>query len=347
MTLRSTRACFAGEEAWVVGGAVRDELLGRELVDLDVACRDPERAARALREALRRRAVPALGAARRLAGRARATAARSTSRRCPGSIEDDLATRDFTINAIAARSRGGEPVDPFDGRPTSSRAGCARSGRASSRTTRCACCGPCGSRTSSSCGSTRRPSGSSSATPSSSRGRRASASSRSCVRLSAGGYRRLDGLGLLEPLGGSDRRPARPLGLARLPPRGGLRRRAPPVAGLERACAASPRALRAGRAARAGRALDPPLPPGDRAVGARGARIPRRVGARARDRARREPTSRPSRCCAATSSTCRPARRSAACSPRSRRSAPRVRSPPGRRRSTYARRHAGAVREDG
>ena len=41
------------------------------------------------------------------------TGARSTSRRCPGSIEADLATRDFTINAIAervARRRAGRPV---------------------------------------------------------------------------------------------------------------------------------------------------------------------------------------------------------------------------------------------
>ena len=36
-----------GEDAWVVGGAVRDELLGRPVLDLDIACREPERAARA------------------------------------------------------------------------------------------------------------------------------------------------------------------------------------------------------------------------------------------------------------------------------------------------------------
>ena len=41
------RELLAGEEAWVVGGAIRDELLGRELVDLDIACAEPERAARA------------------------------------------------------------------------------------------------------------------------------------------------------------------------------------------------------------------------------------------------------------------------------------------------------------
>jgi hypothetical protein len=34
----------------------------------------------------------------------------------PGSIEDDLATRDFTINAIAHRLQNGEPADPFEGR---------------------------------------------------------------------------------------------------------------------------------------------------------------------------------------------------------------------------------------
>ncbi len=34
----------------------------------------------------------------------------------PGAIEDDLATRDFTINAIAVPLAGGEAVDPYGGR---------------------------------------------------------------------------------------------------------------------------------------------------------------------------------------------------------------------------------------
>jgi tRNA nucleotidyltransferase/poly(A) polymerase len=34
----------------------------------------------------------------------------------PGTIEDDLATRDFTINAIAVPLAGGDAVDPFEGR---------------------------------------------------------------------------------------------------------------------------------------------------------------------------------------------------------------------------------------
>src|SRR5437773_10611012 len=41
------REILAGKEAWVVGGAIRDELLGREVLDLDIACRNPRAAARA------------------------------------------------------------------------------------------------------------------------------------------------------------------------------------------------------------------------------------------------------------------------------------------------------------
>src|SRR2546423_5992163 len=37
---------FAGEEAWIVGGAVRDAALERPIVDVDVAVSDPQRAAR-------------------------------------------------------------------------------------------------------------------------------------------------------------------------------------------------------------------------------------------------------------------------------------------------------------
>src|SRR2546430_11797989 len=37
---------FAGGEAWIGGGAVRDEALDRPIVDVDVAVAPPERAAR-------------------------------------------------------------------------------------------------------------------------------------------------------------------------------------------------------------------------------------------------------------------------------------------------------------
>ena len=45
---------FAGEEAWVVGGAVRDQALGRPVVDLDVALRKRRAAP------IRARALPRL-----------------------------------------------------------------------------------------------------------------------------------------------------------------------------------------------------------------------------------------------------------------------------------------------
>src|SRR5215471_20609635 len=48
-SLDAVAQALGGEEAWVVGGAVRDELLGRFAYDLDVSCRKPERSARALR----------------------------------------------------------------------------------------------------------------------------------------------------------------------------------------------------------------------------------------------------------------------------------------------------------
>jgi tRNA nucleotidyltransferase/poly(A) polymerase len=103
------------EEAWVVGGAVRDELLGRPVVDLDVACREPERAARAY--ARRAGGAPFPLSERWGAWRIALEDGRTVDfTLLRGPIEDDLATRDFTVNAIAVPLGGGEPVDPFSGR---------------------------------------------------------------------------------------------------------------------------------------------------------------------------------------------------------------------------------------
>jgi poly(A) polymerase len=105
------------QSAWLVGGAVRDRLLGRESTDFDVALEgDPARAARALAgrvgghpfELSEQFGVWRVVARDRswqldllpLAGR---------------SIEDDLSGRDLTVNAIAQPLGGGDPVDPFDG----------------------------------------------------------------------------------------------------------------------------------------------------------------------------------------------------------------------------------------
>jgi hypothetical protein len=106
---------LAGEKAYVVGGTVRDELLGRPVVDLDIACPEPERAARAYADASDGAPFP-LSAAHggwRVALEGGRTVDFTPLR---GSIEDDLATRDFTINAIARPLAGGEHVDPFGGK---------------------------------------------------------------------------------------------------------------------------------------------------------------------------------------------------------------------------------------
>jgi tRNA nucleotidyltransferase/poly(A) polymerase len=118
MTVHDERVheVLAGEDAWIVGGAVRDALLGRPVVDVDVACREPEAAAR--RFARRFGGAPFPLSERHGAWRVVATGSDETIDFTPlqGGIEDDLATRDFTFNAIAVPVAGGEAVDPFDGR---------------------------------------------------------------------------------------------------------------------------------------------------------------------------------------------------------------------------------------
>src|SRR5437870_1819383 len=109
------RETLAGEEAWIVGGAIRDELLGRPIVDLDVAVAEPERAAR--RFARSSGGAPFPLSERHGAWRVALDGARTVDfTPLGGPLEDDLASRDFTINAIAVPLAGGEPVDPFEGR---------------------------------------------------------------------------------------------------------------------------------------------------------------------------------------------------------------------------------------
>jgi hypothetical protein len=110
--LERARRALAGEEAWIVGGAVRDELLRRPLVDLDIACREPEAAAR-------RFGGPVFPLSERHGAWRVALDGGRTVDFTPlrEGIEADLATRDFTINAIARPLDGGDPVDPFGGLP--------------------------------------------------------------------------------------------------------------------------------------------------------------------------------------------------------------------------------------
>ena len=112
--IEQAREVLAGEEAYVVGGAVRDEALGRPVVDLDIACRGPEEAARAYARA--RGGAPFRLSERHGAWRVALDGERTVDfTPLRDGIENDLATRDFTINAIARALHSGEHVDPFEG----------------------------------------------------------------------------------------------------------------------------------------------------------------------------------------------------------------------------------------
>ena len=103
---------------WLVGGAIRDALLDREVADADLAVErgGEERAARAI-------ARVAGGSAFSLSeefGTWRAVASTDgwhvdVSGLRAESIEGDLRARDFTVNAIAVPLGGGDPVDPTGG----------------------------------------------------------------------------------------------------------------------------------------------------------------------------------------------------------------------------------------
>ncbi|HEX6161485.1 MAG TPA: hypothetical protein VF111_15015 [Thermoanaerobaculia bacterium] len=94
----------------VVGGAIRDLLLGREPLDVDVAAPDAEAAAQAIRPRTIR------------LGRDELTAFRVVDNhrvydvaQIEGDVERDLARRDFTINAMAIDLATGALLDPHGG----------------------------------------------------------------------------------------------------------------------------------------------------------------------------------------------------------------------------------------
>ena len=110
------REILGDEDAWVVGGAVRDELLLRPVLDLDVACAEPRDAANRFAHRFGGSVFPL--SERHGAWRVVADGIDETVDFTPvgDGIDADLATRDFTFNAIAVHVRTGSTHDPYDGR---------------------------------------------------------------------------------------------------------------------------------------------------------------------------------------------------------------------------------------
>ncbi len=184
------RACRealgAAEGVWIVGGAIRDAALGREVRDVDLAVAGDERqAAREIGRVRRRAGVQALRGVRQLArpgggwrlARGRHQAARRWNRGGP---------RPARLHGQRDRGPAGRPGGPAPGparragRPRG--AGAARRlGSAASPTTRCGSCGRPGSPPASRSRSIHGPSRSPARRRGGRRSRRASASSRSCA----------------------------------------------------------------------------------------------------------------------------------------------------------------------
>src|SRR4051812_1957661 len=118
----------AGFEAWCVGGAIRDALLGGDPLDWDLASPAHPEEVQALFG--RKRTIPVgiefgtvsvldpAGVAHEITTFRRdvKTDGRHAVVEFGASLEDDLARRDFTINAIAFRPATGVLSDPFGGR---------------------------------------------------------------------------------------------------------------------------------------------------------------------------------------------------------------------------------------
>ncbi len=122
------RAGRTGGRAALVGGSVRDLLLGREIADLDVVVEgDLEPVCRGLGNRIRRHptfdtaTVSWAGGLEVDLARARTETYRSPAALptvAPASLEQDTARRDFTVNALAIRidpEAWGSRLDLFDG----------------------------------------------------------------------------------------------------------------------------------------------------------------------------------------------------------------------------------------
>ena len=117
LTRRFPRLRLFGAGTYVVGGAIRDLLLGREPVDVDLACVDPLAAAQQIRSRVVRLGNQDHLSAWRVSdgGHVYDFAAIEGA-----DIVTDLARRDFTVNAMAVDMATGELLDPHGGQQDAS-----------------------------------------------------------------------------------------------------------------------------------------------------------------------------------------------------------------------------------
>jgi poly(A) polymerase len=118
--------CARGHRIYVVGGTVRDRLLGRESLDLDFATDATPAQSKAILAQLQPTAIYPLGekfgtvAALFDSVKVEVTTFRHRDPQSGtivpgGTLEEDLAHRDFTINAMALDPLTGQLLDPFQG----------------------------------------------------------------------------------------------------------------------------------------------------------------------------------------------------------------------------------------
>ncbi len=106
------------DSTWIVGGAIRNALLGEQVADADLAVESgrEESAARAIAKVAGGSAFPLSEehATWRAVSSTNGWHVDVAALRAE-TIEGDLRARDFTVNAIAIPLRGGDPIDPTGG----------------------------------------------------------------------------------------------------------------------------------------------------------------------------------------------------------------------------------------
>jgi tRNA nucleotidyltransferase/poly(A) polymerase len=113
LTRRFPALAHFGSDCYVVGGAIRDLLLGREPADADVACNDPLAAARTISERVIR-----LGDAEHLSAWRVVLPEHvyDFAELLDHDVDRDLGRRDFTVNAMAVDLANDVLLDPHGGR---------------------------------------------------------------------------------------------------------------------------------------------------------------------------------------------------------------------------------------